>query len=649
MRKFQTFLAILLMASAAAAQTQSERAAAAPLPAPFTYQGKLTVNSVLAQGAFDLKIYLCATDDPEREPTEACMDVRELSGVDVRYGIFTVRLDFPQNYFTDFEELFLEIHVRRTESGDDFTKLLPRQQIDASPFSISAKALTCGSCITDGHIISVSGSKVTGKVPSAANADNAANAANAQNAQNAVFAATAQNAVNAVDLTNNQTVSGNKTFLGILSGNGSGLTGVPGTLKWNVATGGNIQMQSNNGYVLTNTAAATVTLPASPAVGDVVRVIAKGTGGFTVAMNQGQSILDWATTHQETSWTRQYSVRGTTTLGGLAVWSAVASSTDGTKLVAVQYPGILATSTNGGQSWSEKINDEDRFWTSVASSADGTKLIASVEGGHLFTSTDSGDHWTERFADMDRSWYSVASSADGTKLVAADNRNVYVSADSGVSWSNRMSPNTISRVASSADGTKLIAAVMNGHVYTSTDSGLLWFDRLSSSFNQWQAVASSSNGSKLVAVESPGRVWISSNSGGTWTSAVLGPSGTNTSWSGVSMSSDGMRVAVSAGGSVGGGGAVGLLAISYNGGTSWTPTGIGTVWGAVAMAGNGTRMSATTIDNSQNLLYSGPIQTITVVDTLTGIKDSAVELVYIGNDQFAMVSSNGMTIPPHTY
>jgi hypothetical protein len=67
------------------------------------------------------------------------------------------------------------------------------------------------------------------------------------------------------------------------------------------------------------------------------------------------------------------------------------------------------------------------------------------------------------------------------------------------------------------------------------------------------------------------------------------------------------------------------------------------------MAGNGTRMAAGAYDNALNPIYSGPIQTITVVDTLTGVKDSALELVYIGNNQFAMVSSNGMTIPPHTY
>ncbi len=53
---------------------------------------------------------------------------------------------------------------------------------------------------------------------------------------------------------------------------------------------------------------------------------------------------------------------------------------------------------------------------SVASSADGTKLVAVVQNGQIYTSTDSGFTWTPR--DSDRNWKSVASSSDGTKLVA---------------------------------------------------------------------------------------------------------------------------------------------------------------------------------------------------------------------------------------
>ncbi len=55
-------------------------------------------------------------------------------------------------------------------------------------------------------------------------------------------------------------------------------------------------------------------------------------------------------------------------------------------------------------------------WRSVASSSDGTKLVACASGDRLYTSTDSGVTWTAR--ESNRNWRSVASSSDGTKLVA---------------------------------------------------------------------------------------------------------------------------------------------------------------------------------------------------------------------------------------
>lgn len=634
-RSFIALGVALLLATVGYGQTGT----LAQPPAPFIYQGKLTLaNGDPANGNFDMVVQIYGVASGGTPLAEV-----DLTDVPMANGVFSIPISLPGDLFSSRPTTFLDLQVSPAGAGN-YTQLSPRLQIGSTPYS---QALSCVVCVNSDQIVSVDGSKITGTVANASNATTATSATSAYTVTGIVGIAnggTGSNVKNFVDLANTQTVGGNKTFTGVLSGNGAGLINVPGTLKWNVSSAGSVQAQSNNGYVLTNAAASTISLPATPAVGDVVRVIEKGTGGFTVAMNSGQSILDWATTHLETSWTQQYSVASS---GSTTYWTGIASSTDGAKLAAVEYPGIIATSTNSGQTWTAQMPDDTRNYTCIASSSDGTKLIAGVEGGFLYTSIDSGANWTARFSDSNRTWYSVASSADGTKLVAADNHNIYTSINSGVNWTSRMNPNKISRVASSADGTKLIAAVQNGHVYTSTDSGAAWIDRLSSTFNQWQAVASSSDGSKLVAVESPGKVWVSSNSGATWTANTLGPSGTNTSWSGVSMSSDGTRIAVTAGGVVGGAG--GLVVISYDGGNSWTPTGIGTVWSAVAVAGNGTRMAASILDNDYNRLFSGPIQTITVVDTITGIKDSAVELVYLGSNQFAMVSSSGMTIPPHTY
>jgi hypothetical protein len=65
-------------------------------------------------------------------------------------------------------------------------------------------------------------------------------------------------------------------------------------------------------------------------------------------------------------------------------WRAAASSADGTKLVAVDYPGgPLVTSTDSGLTWTTHTT---RAWNGVASSVDGSKLVAVVDGGQIYTS-----------------------------------------------------------------------------------------------------------------------------------------------------------------------------------------------------------------------------------------------------------------------
>src|ERR1044071_9110980 len=69
-----------------------------------------------------------------------------------------------------------------------------------------------------------------------------------------------------------------------------------------------------------------------------------------------------------------------------------------------------------GDVWTAR--EQTRDWQAVASSADGSKLVAVVFGGTIFTSTDWGVTWTPR--ENPRYWFSVASSASGSNLVAVD-------------------------------------------------------------------------------------------------------------------------------------------------------------------------------------------------------------------------------------
>jgi len=196
-------------------------------------------------------------------------------------------------------------------------------------------------------------------------------------------------------------------------------------------------------------------------------------------------------------------------------WRSVATSADGTKLVAVADNAWGPfTSADSGATWISN-SAPTLFWT-VATSVDGNKLVAAL--GWICTSTDSGATWTLSGAPVLSYWRSVASSADGTKLVAAESDinfpwgtgSIYTSTDSGATWiSNNVPGLDWSSVASSADGTKLVAAALDnpnypgshGGIYTSTNSGATWILNWiwSGPGGSLCSVASSADGSKLFA------------------------------------------------------------------------------------------------------------------------------------------------------
>ena len=261
----------------------------------------------------------------------------------------------------------------------------------------------------------------------------------------------------------------------------------------------------------------------------------------------GQDVFNFPTTTPiSTAWTARMTDQSRS-------WLSVASSADGTKLVAAESnffdSGSLYISTNSGVTWTAR--ESGRQWSSVASSADGSKLVAAgsgvVQAGLLYTSTDSGVTWTARMTDSLRYWNSVASSADGTKLVAADygllfetnGGLLYTSTDSGVTWTARMTDinRAWSSVASSADGSMLLAAESGGQLYTSTDSGATWVARMTDINRTWGSVASSADGSKLLAANNGGQLYVSTNSGITWTAQDF-----SRNWQSVAISADGSKL-----------------------------------------------------------------------------------------------------------
>lgn len=275
-------------------------------------------------------------------------------------------------------------------------------------------------------------------------------------------------------------------------------------------------------------------------------------------------------------------------------WFSVASSADGTKLVAAAVSSgsnydtcAIFTSTNSGAVWTQMPFPTNNNWVHVASSADGSKLVAAASADSarfpIYLSTNSGATWSSNNAPPSADWwYSVASSADGTKLVAVGRLDspsrgvVYSSADSGNTWTSNnlpVVPSSWLSVASSADGNKLVVASYYGQICTTTNAGATWqqANNAPSTGNYGAFVASSADGSKLVAAVSryqdsvfTGSIYTSTNSGMTWNSNNV----PNISeWYSVASSADGAKL-VAVGSSISPGG--GVVCVSTNGGLTWT-------------------------------------------------------------------------------
>ncbi|MBX3296522.1 MAG: hypothetical protein KF762_12520 [Acidobacteria bacterium] len=619
----------------------------------FTYQGKLTDMSLAANGQYDLmfRLFDTAEGGGQIDGAAACNGVASGSpdavcdDVSVSGGIFTVNLSFGEAAFINGEQRFLEIHVRPGASTDEYTRLSPRQEINSSPFSMKSLraaaadslSTSCVLCVTDAKIQSIDASKLTGILP-------------------ITNGGTGSSTKNFVDLFSNQSVFGNKTFNngvtfnsgvtlnqtltingsldvpnGIVSadqfhGNGDGLFNVPGTFKWQAVTGLSQQAQPNNGYLPTNDAQVTITLPKNLGIGEMVRVSGAGSGGWKIAQNDGQSIILGSgikVTLPPLVWTPRAVARN---------WQSVASSADGTKLVAVPRNGQIYTSSDSGVRWTPR--DVNRNWRSVASSADGNKLVAVVESGQIYTSTDSGETWLPR--DTNRFWTSVASSADGTKLAATGDGLVYTSNNSGLSWMPHSIQNSlnIGLIVSSSDGTKLVAAdngYSTGKIYTSDNSGVGWQQRAHGGF--WQSLTTSADGTKLFAGIDPGPLFVSHDSGVTWNA-----SGYLRNWYSIASSADGTRVLAADYG-------FGLY-FSMDSGLTWIAVSQDPrSWLSVAISADGSKLVAAAqsglIYTAQIPAHYGRATSVGTAGYLVGGQFTSVELQYMGNGQFMALSAVG--------
>ncbi|MCP4709856.1 MAG: hypothetical protein GY869_14630, partial [Planctomycetes bacterium] len=128
MKKLTTMVFIMLISLLMGNQVYAQS-----LGTAFTYQGKLNVGGLPANGIYDLefKLYDALTAGSQIDTTKLKEDVNLYD------GYFTVSLDFGVLAFNG-DPRWLQIAVRPGTSTERPTALTPRQQISPTPYAIRA-------------------------------------------------------------------------------------------------------------------------------------------------------------------------------------------------------------------------------------------------------------------------------------------------------------------------------------------------------------------------------------------------------------------------------------------------------------------------------------------------------------------------------
>ncbi|HEY1664015.1 MAG TPA: hypothetical protein VGI03_16470 [Verrucomicrobiae bacterium] len=629
----------------------------------FTYQGQLNTNNAPANGQYDFQFQLVNVNN---NPVSAPLTN---APVTVTNGFFTTTLDFGSAVFNG-SNYWIQLGVRNFGSTGAYTILSPPQPITSVPYAIrainAANASNAMFLTVPLQTTNLAGTISFSNLPSNvaflnsnetfSSVLNFSGAATLTNPANTFigngFGLTSLNATNLTGIVADTHLSTNVAlqsdtvlnFAGSVGstnfiGAGHGLTNVPGAFFWVTVSGSSAPANPNVGYICTNnTTPVTITLPASPSVGDTYKVAGIGDAGWIIAQNANQQIFAGnLSSSVGQSWTASF---------GVANWTAITCSADGTKMAAGYNingtsGGYIYTSTNSGATWSsQNFSSGAAYWSAIASSADGTHLIAAAgyspylsQTGDVYISSTSGATWAAVVGSA--AWSCVAISADGTKMAAAV-RGGTVYTNYGLGW-NAVGGTTYewNAIAMSSDGTKLVGAEGNGEILTSTNSGATWMGRINvTSGANPDAVACSSDGSRMIVTTGNGEIYLSTDFGVTWIQQNSPVSGDLTA---VASSADGSRLMVTVGG-----GAAGSIYGSSNSGGTWSQLAgsPSAKWSGIDSSADGSTLAAA-VYNGDIYVSSQSSTTSGLTGYLTGGQHSAIDLLYVGNGQFLPLSSEG--------
>lgn len=238
--------------------------------------------------------------------------------------------------------------------------------------------------------------------------------------------------------------------------------------------------------------------------------------------------------------------------GNYQTWAASGASSDGQHFALGVYGGHIWTSSDAGVTWTQQLNSPSENWTSISISNDGSKILASHETSGSTTtsiarSSDFGVTWTS--SSNITTLYacgitSVANSDNGNIAVATGGSYtclgyIYISTDSGATWTSLGVSGKWKDSVVSSDGTKMaVAGAFANYIYVSNDAGATWNSRTGSGSRDWLAISGNSNLSTLIAAVSSGYIYTSRDFGVNWTQESDAGS---RSWKSLSMSPNGLK------------------------------------------------------------------------------------------------------------
>ena len=275
-------------------------------------------------------------------------------------------------------------------------------------------------------------------------------------------------------------------------------------------------------------------------------VLSSSDGNKLVAVGSQQSRVIYASTNRGMSWVLadapSYS------------WGCAAGSYDGVNLVAASrgLGEMICKSIDSGFTWAA-IDGSAGQWSSLASSADGRVLMAGPQAGFLLLSTNSGTTW-ESAAPFGY-WISTYCSASGELMVGVyfttDNETlVSISTDAGRGWRTLTNLPALpwTRFVASTNGSVMALAGREGQLYVSTDLGSTWVSNsLPNRVSDRDALTVTGDGNKFVTAANGTErgIFSSTDLGATWTAHVA-PN--NMGWWSVAASHDGMKMVAAGGG-----------------------------------------------------------------------------------------------------